>query len=76
MYDNINPPTSIFDGERCEKCNELKYEDELYAVWISIEDTESWCLNCINECAKEHPIIKDELWAIGSTDTENNLTIK
>lgn len=75
MYDNINPPTSIFEGERCERCSEMHYETELYAVWTSIEDYESWCDKCINNHAKEHPTLK-ELWAIGSTDTENNLIIK
>jgi secreted trypsin-like serine protease len=76
MYDNINPPTSIFDGERCEKCSEMHYETELYVVYTSIEDYEEWCDKCIDNHSKHHPIMKDELWAIGSTDTENNLTIK
>jgi len=76
MYDNINPPTSIFEGERCEKCDTQHYDGDLLAVWVSIQDYESWCLDCISEYATLHPILNDELWAIGSTDTENNLTIK
>ena len=76
MYDNINPPTSIFDGERCEKCSEMHYESELYLVWTSIQDYQSWCNKCTTDCAILHPILKDEFWKLGSTDTENNLTIK
>ena len=76
MCDRINPPTSIFDGSRCEKCSEMHYENELWAVWTSIEHYEDWCDKCITECATAHPILNDELWAIGATDTENNLTIK
>jgi hypothetical protein len=79
MYDSINPTdltSSIFDGERCQKCDELHYEESLVAVWTSIHDYQSWCEVCARNNATEHPIIKNELWAIGSTDTENNLTIK
>jgi hypothetical protein len=79
MYDSINPTdftSSIFDGERCQKCDELHYEESLVAVWTSIENYQSWCEVCARNHATEHPIIKNELWAIGSTDTENNLTIK
>ncbi len=77
MYDNINPPTfHVLPAERCEKCSEMHYERELYVVYTSIEDYEEWCDRCIDNHAKEHPIMKDEFWAIGSTDTENNLTIK
>jgi hypothetical protein len=76
MYDRINPPTSIFDGARCEKCSEMHYESELYAVWTCIDKYEEWCNKCTTDCATLHPILNDELWAIGATDTENNLTIK
>jgi secreted trypsin-like serine protease len=54
----------------------MHYESELYVVYTSIEDYQEWCDKCIDNHAKHHPIMKDEFWAIGSTDTENNLTIK
>jgi hypothetical protein len=76
MCDNINPPTSIFDGQRCEKCSEMHYESELYAVWTCIDKYAEWCNKCTTEYSTAHPILNDELWAIGATDTENNLTIK
>ncbi len=79
MYDRINPPehfTGFHHQEHCEKCHTLHYEESLVAVWISIHDYQSWCENCSTEYATAHPILKDELWSIGSTDTENNLTIK
>jgi hypothetical protein len=79
MHDRINPFedfTGFHHQDYCEKCDALYYEESLVAVWISIHDYQSWCEVCARNHATEHPIIKNELWAIGSTDTENNLTIK
>lgn len=60
----------------CERCGTLIHNEYGKGVWTSIHDCESWCDNCEKTHTAPHPIHTDERWAIGSTDTENNLTIK
>lgn len=60
----------------CEKCGTLIHNEYGKGVWTSIHDMEHWCDNCEKTHSVKHPILKDESWAIGSTDNENNLTIK
>lgn len=76
MYDRINPPDTPIEWCKCQNCGSKVVEYELQQVWLSIEDSEDWCKTCTDNHAKIHPILHPESWAIGSTDNENNLTIK
>lgn len=60
----------------CEKCGSMVHNEYAKPVWTSIHDCEGWCDNCSKSHTLPHPIHTDERWAIGSTDNENNLTIK
>lgn len=60
----------------CENCGTMVHNEYQKPVWTSIDNCEGWCDNCNNTHTAQHPIHTDERWSIGSTDTENNLTIK
>lgn len=81
MLDNVNPPSQPIDPNdyaTCDNCCKSVFKDFLKKVWTSIwdEDCKDFCSQCVHEHAKPHPMFNDELWEVGSVDTENQLTIK
>jgi hypothetical protein len=79
MYDRINPPDYPVNNDElnnCDRCNSRVHESDAHIVWISAYEEKQWCPYCYQNHSATHPLFKDEQWAIGSIDNENNLIIK